>query len=333
MKNKLSVILKILVAPIMILFASSLYYIQGYQPVCEQITSGPIGEMDPVISPDGRWLAFREFIPEGDKTSDVGWLSILPLDPVKREKRLLLNPDQFHGGASWSPDSLWISYCNYVPIQPGSTLVERQIYKVNIVSGERVQLTPDPPIPDIGGFTSWSEHGEIAFVKDTDIYAIRQDGSNLRKLVDVGSKEPNLQPIQLVWSRDGKSLAFSAERIRKNGKKDESTLWLANVQSGHLRQITTGVYDENPTWQDSDTIIFSRSSDKAPKVSLYSVSIRTREIKRIRHRGMGYSPWVDQKNQLLYFISAERFDVSGNDFIFFRGFHIWRLSINTSMGK
>jgi len=333
MKSGFSVVLGMLVAPMVILFASSLYYIHGCEPTYEQVTSGPIGEMEPVVSPDGKRLAFREFTPESHTASERGGLRILSLDPGKRESKLLLKPDQFHGGASWSPDNLWLSYSNYESIQPGSSSVERRIYKVNMDTGEKVRLTPGLPTLRIGEFTSWSERGEIAFVADNNIYAMRHDGSNLRKLVDVVPKEPNLRPVQIAWSSDGKSLAFSAERTSDSGSKEESKIWLADVQSGHLRPITTGVYDETPTWQDSDTIIFSRFSDNLPTVSLYSVSIRTGTVKRVSHNGMGYSPWVDQKSKVLYFSSAKRFDPSGNDFNMFRGFHVWRMPINTSVDK
>src|SRR6267142_4903790 len=72
-----------------------------------QVTFGPLAELGPVISPDGRWVAFEYFAPADN---DGIQLWIMPVGEPFLMARAIVNDGQYHAGISWSPDSHWIAY-------------------------------------------------------------------------------------------------------------------------------------------------------------------------------------------------------------------------------
>ena len=91
--------------------------------------------------------------------------------------------------------------------------------------------------------------GEIAFVRQGDIWGIQADGTGLHQITSDPGDE-----YAPAWSPDGAKLAFVRER---NGNAD---VWVANADGSGAVQITTTDADENqPAWSpDGRFLLYSR---------------------------------------------------------------------------
>jgi TolB protein len=103
------------------------------------------------------------------------------------------------------------------------------------------------PAPALATFPG--VNGEIAFVRQGDIWAIGPDGSGLQRVTS--DPAPERDP---AWSPDGSRLAFVRER---NGNSD---IWTAAADGSDPRQVTTTDADEAaPAWSpDGTRLVFSR---------------------------------------------------------------------------
>jgi Tol biopolymer transport system component len=127
------------------------------------------------------------------------------------------------------------------------------------VYGEFVQLTRGRQEHDAN--PAWSPNGQlIAFnsnrdaarALDFDIWLVRPDGSDLRRLTS-GSKAD----IDPAWSPDGKRIAFVSDR---GGHLD---IWTMTAGGTDLRRVTNDTArDEEPNWSPDGThIAFSSYRD------------------------------------------------------------------------
>lgn len=91
---------------------------------------------------------------------------------------------------TWSPDGMRIAY------ESGGV-----IYVIPAAGGDPIRL----PIPQVRvtRFPAWAPGRDIAFSSDGDLYAVAEDGSDLRRLTNTSTVESTS-----AWSPDGSSLAF-----------------------------------------------------------------------------------------------------------------------------
>jgi Tol biopolymer transport system component len=213
--------------------------------------------LDPVLSPDGRWIAFRRGYHE---------LWLIGADGA-REQRLRLATG-FISGIVWSPDSIRLAVLERDGLaivdrrnRTGRILVPRQL-EVNLGSPSfspegtrlaysRVDSTGgDVYVVAIGGGKArrlttnrrsfdpvWGP-SSIAFSRfgpKGDIWIVRADGSGARRLTHTRS---GIRPV--AWSGDGNRL-LAANAPVHNGR-----LWAVDARSGQARNLTGWVGDLFP---------------------------------------------------------------------------------------
>jgi hypothetical protein len=294
------------------------------RPSYERITSGPVGEIDPVVSSNGRYLAYREMTPNDPA---LGVLRLLSLDDA-RNSRTLLGAGQFYGGVSWSPDNSSISYTNLErDTAGGPSSVVLSIFTLDIRTGEVRRVLSGNSVRGIGEYTSWSRDNLIAFAASDGIYRIDPSGGEPRKLYGFPA-EVQVEPEHLVWSPDGAALAFSLNEDTTNVRIGDFAPGIVVVfpYTSRVERLTRGSFDAFPTWCDSHDLIYLSmdATQVPPRSGLYSVSLATHRIRRISGRAVEFSPHYCQPCSALFFASAEQLPASSRLLNTFHGFHIWK---------
>ncbi len=176
----------------------------------ELISSG--NGMSPAWSPDGRQIAFLSNRAEG-------W-DLYTMPSVGGE------PSRLTSGATvddpaWSPDGRWIAVER-----------NRSIEVVAPDGGERRRLVQD------AGQAAWSPHGDLAFVRDRDLYVLTHDGKE--RVIQRDASQPH-------WSADGRTIVCCRRGI-----------WELDVPTGQLRQRTRNPGDASPQIAADGDIVFVR---------------------------------------------------------------------------
>jgi TolB protein len=115
-------------------------------------------------------------------------------NPDDPEPAVRLTADVNDIGLAWSPDGMYIAYMSN---HSGNW----EVYTVNIWGGVRL-LTNDPAND---GLPAWAPDGSaLAFISDRDgawgIYLMQPDGSQQRKLLDLGPVYPDWLNQRLAWA-------------------------------------------------------------------------------------------------------------------------------------
>lgn len=263
-----------------------------------QTTSGPRAEVGPAPSPDGRWLAF-EYNHSGSQIIPQIWI----LDRAKgwESARPIVDNGNYNSWPSWSPDSQWISFMSGRKAATSNFLTD-QIYKVRVKGGTVVQLTHFPDDTALRDSTSWSRDGRIAFVHGDSIYAINDFGGQPKELVNL---QQTLAPDTLwgaVWSPDSTRLTFRGSPPRS--EEPDQRIWVADLNSHHVSQVTGGPMDDLPSWMDNDHILFERGS-KSGEVRIAVVCLRTLGISYLTRNHIDQTPAADPAGSVLFFARAD----------------------------
>lgn len=274
----------------------------------ERLTSDPVTETKPTISPDGKTLLFEVRVYENDTSDAIKQQTLVAIDPNTRGQRTL-----FTSANSLSSEPVWLpdqsSYV-YSSNSPGAWSLVRALTAspnaaVNVIaSGE---IAPEASWPTVS-----PDGKRVAFVTNlrgtATIAVVGLDGSRFTLLGE------GMDP---AWSPDGTTIVF---RRTVNGFNH---LFLVNAETGTgLVQVTSGDFNHvAPSWSpDGRYIVFS--TDRTANKTADSPKIRNLYI--IETDGTGLTQLTDGdalttvpfwgRDGWVYFASNQ----SGN-------FDIWRL--------
>lgn len=249
-----------------------------------EVEGGPVrGIASPVVSPDGRQVAFRAlnaihvvpitggkprkltdgaFFDSDPDFSPDGRSLVYSSDrqgvPALRLRDLVTGDDSALGGATpgsqtsprFSPDGKQVAYVD----QDGA------VWVLDVAAGTRRQVTPTLFSP---GRPSWSADGTVLALAAVKPFSRRfREGTSQILTVDLaGGQLRYTEPMPFrsiatrgddgpVWSPDGRHLAFVVE----------SVAWVVAVDAagrflGDPRQVTREVTD-SPAWRGSDTLVY-----------------------------------------------------------------------------
>ena len=219
--------------------------VTGAGSALERLTSDPVTETHPSISPDGHLLLFEVRVYENDTSDEIKQQTLVGIDPNTRAQRTLFtSTNSLSDHPAWLPDQS--SYV-YASNSPGDWSLVRALTAapnaaVNVIaSGEIAPAVSWPTISPDGKRVAFSTN-----IRNTQTIAvINLDGSHLT-LLGEGSTP--------AWSPDGRQLVFSRT------VNDHEHLFLISADTGtDLIQLTTGEFDHTaPSWSpDGHYIVFS----------------------------------------------------------------------------
>ncbi|MEQ9449874.1 MAG: DPP IV N-terminal domain-containing protein, partial [Rhodospirillaceae bacterium] len=218
--------------------------VDGGEP--KQITSMPGREMNPVYSPDGRWIAFE---------ADFGGVEIYDIYIVPADGgeviRLTTHPlnDAY---PMWAPDSKTLYFTTDMYWEPSIAAIDIESREITRVGGS-------------GGLPSLSPNGEMfVFTRNTkpddddqsniDIYVMPVSGGEARLLTPDTFDFRDTSP---AWAPDGQRIAFTSDR---NGFNN---LVVIDIATGETRMLLTeDVEHSEPRWSpDGNWISFTKNLD------------------------------------------------------------------------
>jgi Tol biopolymer transport system component len=183
-----------------------------------QLTSMENGVATPIVSPDGKHIAF---IPGSNGIQD---LYVIGTDGTGL-KNLTGGQFPYILVDSWSPDSQFFAFS----VRDMKENEKWLLFKVDIKTGEITRLISDAAV---ALSASWSPDGsKIALSYSTDlkrewgIYVINSDGSNLHQLSKTNKHRPDYYP---AWSPDGTRIAYTAGTV--------GDLFIVNADGSGIQQ-------------------------------------------------------------------------------------------------
>lgn len=211
----------------------------------------------PEWSSDGRELSFmreaRIYVIGANGTNERE----IPVEPFHVEAPYMVRP-------VLSPGADRVAYSR-----------QGEIELADLGGGKPVFLMKPDPADD--RMPAWSRQGgQLAFVRDHDIYVVSVDGAGLRNLTKDGAE--NLDP---EWSPTGDRIAFSS---RGSG---EARIWTIRVDGSDRRRVTSDVEDPDhqeyhPSWSpDGTQIVFERwGGRQGPQgADIYIASVKSGTVR------------------------------------------------------
>ena len=244
--------------------------------------------VSPVLSPDGRYLAFFSsrdlfsidlFLADTNTGKILRKLTSTAIDPHFESIQFV------RSSGSWDSKSQRIVLGTVSKGRPNLTII-------NALSGK---IEEEIPFPELGEILnpSWSPNGkEIAFSAlvggATDIFIYNLEDNTLKQIT-----RDSFGDLHPVWSPDGKKIAFVTERFSANLKWLESgyyDLALLEVDTGEISRILTFPSGKNinPQWSEDGRSLFFLS-DYTGKTDLYRVDLQDGKIYQITNLYTGIS--------------------------------------------
>ena len=287
----------------------------------------------PVLSPDGRFVAFLselEFLDVEMYVANAETGEIIrrlqrgtAFDPHYGSLRYI------NSAGTWSPDSRRFAF--------SALRKERDV--VVILDVQRANRIREFEIPGVSEITNptWSPDGNTIVVSGlrggiSDLYAIEVNTGRSRQLTD--DRFADLQPM---YSPDGRSIAFATDR----GETDFNTLSfgeyrlaLMDVASGQIRTLEPAGGEGrlvgksiNPQWsRDSRSLFFI--SDRTGIPNVYRMELGTGALTQVTDLFTGVSGYTDLSPALSVASNADRLVFTAYER---SGFNIYSISNPTEL--
>jgi Tol biopolymer transport system component len=170
------------------------------------LTNSPADDFHESYSPDGGHIVFSTFR-DAAKARDHAELYVMDANG-SNQRRITFNglPDK---APAWSPDGKWLVFARTAASKKAAL---GDLWILNVESGEERNVTNSPTVDD--DEPQWSPDGtRIAFHSDAheagnrDVYTIRPDGRELRRLTNTqaSDSDPNYSP-------DSRQITFTSAR-------------------------------------------------------------------------------------------------------------------------
>jgi dipeptidyl aminopeptidase/acylaminoacyl peptidase len=205
---------------------------------------------EPQISPDGRWVAYTVTTSNLEQDASTSRIWMVPAAggeavPVTGEGRSAIQP-------RWSPDGRFLSFLD----EPEEG--EAQVWTLFREGGEAVQLTDTAQ--EVRDY-EWSPDGRLMVL-------VLQDPTPEQLAVKRGEEAPKNPPPWVITRRQFKLDYVGYLDTRR------THLYLLDVATGELTQITTGDYDDSePCWSPDGTRLAFTSNRSADPDSNYNTDI------------------------------------------------------------
>ena len=231
------------------------YHLFAYHPQFlpfTRLTNGPWDDINPVISPDGRRVAFT--------SRASGFWDIHLLDLSTGQISQITNSADYEGSPTWSSDGQWLAYES-----PRDGNLEVFLLSLGEPDQEPIQLTQGE---GMSYSPSWSPGGrEIAFIStrtgEPEVWLAKLDQvedryTNLSRNSETDESHP-------VWSPDGNRVAW----VSNDGNQDVIVIWDAQNRETSSRENVPGSW---PAWDPtSQNIVTTVSSPNHTDLAIFSI--------------------------------------------------------------
>ncbi|HUO30688.1 MAG TPA: S9 family peptidase [Bryobacteraceae bacterium] len=250
-----------------------------------QLTSHEKGESSPVLSPDGKQLAF---ISSRDGEPN---LYLLPLDGG--EARKLTSLSRGVADPLWSPNGRWIAFSSdvYPECGSGDDACNKKIH--DRWSKGKLQAH----MADALLYRHWTEWKDG---KRTHVLLVEVATGKVRDLTPGDFDSPPFQlegPLQYDFSPDSSELAFVSNHDPQPASSTNNDIWLVSVAGeGSPRNITASnpAYDGNPQYSpDGRYIAYRMQKQPGYESDLFRLAIYDRENGTSRVLMESFRNWVD----------------------------------------
>jgi TolB protein len=178
------------------------------------LSNNPAEDFHENYSPDGRRIVFSTFRDAGNAQDDVrNHAELYVMNANGANQRRITFNELPEKGPAWSPDGKHLVFWRSSALTGvGEPLPPGDLWILNLASGEERNVTQSPTVDD--DEPQWSPDGtRIAFHSDAreagnvDVYTIRPDGRELRRLTNTPAFDSDAN-----YSPDSKRITFTSER-------------------------------------------------------------------------------------------------------------------------